>query len=311
MSPKVTIRTSAQSLSFYADLDTLVSPDFRLEDALPNRFVLQELELFHPDEWWELQVRMHNVARWQDEFTPLHKQTESVLEHVRDMLELVNYIEYHFPELAGSMDLVALRWMIVLHDIGEIGTGDVSLMQQAKFSGVQIKAQEGEYAEAIIKSLKNRTLKHRLLKFYQRYEDRQDKRDLEAEFVKFIDLTQGLIWGSQNVFCKIKRRTIHPDQITLLKIDQEALVNEIGVVSPKRVLAIFETLYDILSKDQPTKASLIARNQLVSVLKDLVEVLEEFRDIKEMQQVIKLLKMHIGETVIQSAPTAHLYETET
>jgi len=292
--------------SFSAQISKLKQPNFDLLDSLPESFIKKELELLSEDERKEIQVRLHNVARWQDKYQIIHGKTESVLEHVRDMLELLNYVEYNLPELANQLDLTAVRWMIILHDVGEIGTGDVPLGLQNKKSGIQLKEVEKFFGFSMISKVKNRLLRKRMLGFYKRYEVRDNKPDIEADFVKFLDLIQGMIWGGKNIFPKLKLHQAQKNKILKINTKKTEKINHLGIIAPEILITIFENIYKILSyKGKRDKSALIAKNQLIRLLNEAIKILEKFRDVSEMKEALNMLEIHIGETVINNTPKTH------
>lgn len=75
----------------------------------------------------------YNVARWQRKdgrFADLELPTETNLEHVQEMLVLINYVEREMPDLAGFLDMETVRLMVLIHDVGEIITGDITYANQ-------------------------------------------------------------------------------------------------------------------------------------------------------------------------------------
>jgi 5'-deoxynucleotidase YfbR-like HD superfamily hydrolase len=115
---------------------------------------------------------------------------ESDLDHVNGILDLVDWAEHDLPEVTSSMNLDDVRIMVILHDIGEMYTGDVPSHGDVRLTSVsqRKKNMEPRCAIWIIRNLHDPQIRARALELFDRYEKQADP---EAVFAKFLDKLQG------------------------------------------------------------------------------------------------------------------------
>lgn len=132
-------------------------------------------------------------------------RTQSVSEHVLNMLYLANYFkEFEDPNRN-------LRWykvidMIMMHDLGEIETGDIPMTTKTK-------------NDEKVESEMQKKVAEKSPKFIAKYVEEihnefEERASLEAKFVKAIDAFEAMIWyGKYNDLKDIKTITKKVDII--------------------------------------------------------------------------------------------------
>jgi 5'-deoxynucleotidase YfbR-like HD superfamily hydrolase len=143
-------------------------------------------------------------------------ETQSVAEHVTNMLILAHYFrELEDPE--RKMDMEKIVRMIIMHDMGEIVTGDIIM-------GLKEKIHEDREAQAILEvaSCAPSFISREIKELYDEFENPQT---LEGKFVKAIDKIEAPFWfinlPTHNMIKKVtspehrkkneaKRREIYP-----------------------------------------------------------------------------------------------------
>jgi 5'-deoxynucleotidase YfbR-like HD superfamily hydrolase len=179
-----------------------------LTGVVPDDFAKKYLRLIHPKQLAKLERSFDSKLRWQDHDHDTYWKNETVLDHVVSLLESVNNIELRrYPSLAQALDRDALRLMIILHDIGEIRTGDLPMTsdksQRVLNRRAQLKAKEHAAGRDIIAQLEleDDALHSALAILYERVLSRRTHpRDLEVHMLKFIELTQSVTFGEKYVF---------------------------------------------------------------------------------------------------------------
>ncbi|HLL60177.1 MAG TPA: HD domain-containing protein [Candidatus Nitrosocosmicus sp.] len=152
----------------------------------------------------KFETEYHGVQRWNDDkLTELKGDfTESDLEHVCSGLEIIHSIQEQHPEMAQDIDFETVEMMYVLHDIGEIGLGDLPMYSSSRDSvkGNQKKRIEAFYAKRyLFPYIKDVEQREQLEELFDRVMYRKCD-DKEALFVKFVDIVQGTQTGIDNIF---------------------------------------------------------------------------------------------------------------
>jgi len=140
-------------------------------------------------------LRWQNVT-WKDQPRSMNPDfRENDLEHVLGLIDWCNLIEQDYPalyaEISGDDRAVwhELLTMIVVHDTGEIGTGDVALTNQGSSEGIRKKKIEPKWAKyAISKSLPPEQSR-KIISIYDRFEV-PAQNDRVALTAKFLDKAQ-------------------------------------------------------------------------------------------------------------------------
>lgn len=288
--------------------------DFKAQ--LPGPFLDKFERLVGAQAFERLVTGYHNVARWQrkdPQFADLKLPTETNLEHIQEMLVLVNYVERDMPDLAGFLDMETVRLMVLIHDVGEIITGDITYADQKVEDAADRHQSEEEAAHRLITfAVQDRAERSKLIKVYDRYEankSKAKKKDLEALFVKFIDIIQALKFGGENIFPpileKMKRDGVPEDEY--FGSGENAKVNNLSADKPARLLAQFEGIFGLVTRQQsePEKKAL-ALQQLIALMKAGMKVLEDFNDSKTIQIEVAEISRKVGEIVMRAVPKADL-----
>ncbi len=139
---------------------------------------------------------LRGTLRWQDLSCRVDPSfRENNLGHVSELLVWCNAIQQDYPELYNEIrDEDPERWndllsMIIVHDIGEIGLGDVPLVNQNTEEGRRKKLLEPEWAKFLILHSLTEDDASRLISLYERYEEADDN-DKIALFAKAMDKGQ-------------------------------------------------------------------------------------------------------------------------
>lgn len=144
---------------------------------------------------------MNIVYRWKGSLTP-SIMTESNLDHMRGMLELLDEVIEKYPAITSNMDIGAVRKMIYVHDMGELITGDLVLSRP---DYEQVKTDWKKREEKGTHRLINKYLKKypplagEVVHYYNRY-THYDRNDKEAIFTHLLDKVQPVRFGLKYVY---------------------------------------------------------------------------------------------------------------
>lgn len=164
---------------------------------------------------------LNTVFRWKEHvFAAVTTSVkESNYNHILEMLKLSSEIQ----KLGISqINFKEIELMILIHDGGEIITGDMPLNHSKKVDFVKkIKRIEPKcFNRFILNNLENGSEKDNLRSLYYRYEHRQkNPNDLSANLVKLIDTFQGNIFGLKNVYDKDNLYTVYKSNAILSESD--------------------------------------------------------------------------------------------
>ena len=179
-----------------------------LAGFLPNGFVEKYLDTLPPAVMHKFEKALNSIYRWKDQHWNEYGQKEVVLDHIKEMLVFVDRIEKTCPALAQAINLEELRLMIILHDIGEIEVGDTTYTLQGG-QLAEVDETESDHALLLIQMIKNEEVRDAFIGLYARQRDRaQRPNDKEAHMLKFLDVTQGELFGMNHVFPERKRRGV-------------------------------------------------------------------------------------------------------
>lgn len=171
--------------------------DLHVKDHVPASFFKQFIEPIGEEHMQKFEKALAGIVRWKDENFDEYPQTETVLEHVLDMLLIVNEVEKQYPYIAEELNFNEVRLMVIMHDMGEVLRGDISLVNAVNDVAGTAKIKENQlfFALRLLRNTQNNELFSVLLK---RYENRAGIKDIEAHIVKFIDALQAEIFGENS-----------------------------------------------------------------------------------------------------------------
>lgn len=160
----------------------------------------------------------NDTLRWQDHpYQEITKKiTDTDYNHVAEMLIISKDIENLNIQ---SIDFNIVQLMILAHDGGESGTGDISANHIPTDQPLQkIKELEPKvFISVILKQVKEREFysqRRKIRELYKRYESRNDNlSDTESHLVKLIDIFQGDNFGMENVYSKTKLKQFYGNNI--------------------------------------------------------------------------------------------------
>ncbi|MFZ4632068.1 MAG: HD domain-containing protein [Patescibacteria group bacterium] len=127
---------------------------------------------------------VNSVIRYNLEREELHK-TQSVAEHVTNML----FLAYYFKELEdpkSKLDFDKVVRMILMHDMAEIETGDIITTIKT--------AADNEVERLAVKTVKEKSPEFVAREVEELYDEIEESKTFEAQFVKAIDKLEGQIF---------------------------------------------------------------------------------------------------------------------
>lgn len=186
---------------------------------------------------------LKNVDRWQ-----FHSFQEAVdhisgldndFLHTFNMLKILREIEE--KNLLPSVDFNTTQLITLIHDGGEIVTGDISQHHPQKkellfLKEIEVKA-FGPIVLRQIKGKENQPFRQHLRELYKRYNQKgNNSTDLESHLVKLIDHFEGNSFGVRNIYSKeilnevysLGKFPVDPDSIIYKTIEDE--VNQVNIV---------------------------------------------------------------------------------
>jgi len=154
-------------------------------------------EAFPQRQRGDFEAALQGISRLGDpkyeKYLAVNNFSENVLEHVCTMLEIVNEIKVNCPNIAAEVDLNVVRFMVILHDAGEICIGDIPSygpLREAKAAKRKKRREPHHALTCIISQIEDEQVRERAEGFYLRYVE-QDRQDKEALLAKFIDKSAG------------------------------------------------------------------------------------------------------------------------
>ncbi len=127
---------------------------------------------------------LNSVIRYNLEREEHHK-TQSVAEHVTNML----FLAYYFKELEDpklEMDFDKVVRMILVHDMAEIETGDI-------ITTIKTSA-DNEVERLAVKTVKEKSPEFVAKEIEELYDEIEETKTFEARYVKAIDKLEGQIF---------------------------------------------------------------------------------------------------------------------
>ncbi len=206
-SPKVGFQRRAKYLSSH-DLQLRRESDPIL-DVLPRSFQPEYLQVRREVRQGlvaglEKTLRWQNVT-WKDQPRKMNPDFhENDLDHVLGLIKWCNLIEREYPalyaEITGEDRSVwhELLTMIIVHDVGEIGTGDVVLTNQGTLDGIRKKKLEPRWAKYALHKSLPREQAQKIIPIYNRFEVPADN-DRVALIAKLMDKAQASGHVARNI----------------------------------------------------------------------------------------------------------------
>ena len=149
---------------------------------------------------------LKKVPRWQNHYFDQITSTfeESDYDHVLSMLKISQEYKENNPDLSINFNQVEL--LILLHDGGEIVTGDISLhhssLDEAEIKEIK-KFESRAFPPLILRRVGDLSVRKTLSNLYKRYESRlNNPSDSESHLVKLIDMVQGNKFALDNIYAK-------------------------------------------------------------------------------------------------------------
>ncbi|OGK36845.1 hypothetical protein A3F03_00660 [Candidatus Roizmanbacteria bacterium RIFCSPHIGHO2_12_FULL_41_11] len=147
----------------------------------------------------EYERGLAKILRWENGFLPTSKK-ESDLDHVRDMLLILEDIQQRFMHIPNEVNFTTVSHMIYIHDAGEILAGDLA-HTHPYYTDLKPKVKKREIAafRLLSKSLEDEATKTIARDLYRRVHGKSPD-DKEARLTDFIDKAQAVRFGLINVF---------------------------------------------------------------------------------------------------------------
>lgn len=173
----------------------------------PERFLKQYFAATPKRTQETLEDAFFQVMRWKRESEQLPQQ-ETVLHHLRGLFENVNHFEKECPEVVAFLSALgdttdSMRWMFLVHDIGETkgGVDDIATDEQRhKTPGEleEIHKREEAWALRAIKGTFNQRKVAQALSLYDRFHNREkNPRDVLGHLGRLLDVMHGVQQGSR------------------------------------------------------------------------------------------------------------------
>ncbi len=170
-----------------------------LATFVPENFAEKYFKLIPQAALRRYERAMSSIYRWKDDHWDEYGAKEDVLSHVKEILIFTDRIEQSYPELAKALNLNELRLMAILHDIGETIEGDNPYTKQKLGQIGGVDDAESISAQRLIQMIKDEDTQKELSAIYAR-QDKRTADDKEAQMLKFLDVTQGELFGMHHVF---------------------------------------------------------------------------------------------------------------
>lgn len=187
---------------------------------VPEEFLAEYAAAASPKMRYALETRFLEVVRWQDKnrYGDIHPE-ETVLHHVQGLLNNVTLLEsdknckevLHFLAAQGVTPHV-LRWVFLLHDIGETkgGVGDVTTSDQMRKAEGELAAIHREEEGWALKSIATVFTGPRVEEFkhlYSRFHNRKEHpSDVLGHLARVLDVMHGVQHGAAVVYPERGRR---------------------------------------------------------------------------------------------------------
>lgn len=151
-------------------------------DEMEESWILNEIEKI------KYSLKLNNVIRYNlKRIEKLEEKTQSVAEHVYNMLILANYFR-DLEDQQNKLDFEKITKMILMHDMGEIETGDIVMHKKDKSK----KDLENEMLQKVVENSPNFIAKE-IKKLCEEYDNFSTQ---EGKFVKAIDKIEQQFWHS-------------------------------------------------------------------------------------------------------------------
>jgi len=215
----------SRMVEFSTFIESSEARDIELEES--SYYLSPENQQFLLPVQEDLKVYLNclkKVPRWQnhcfDQVSPTFE--ESDYDHVLSMLKINQECQQNNPDLSINFNQVEL--IILLHDGGEIITGDIAL-NHASLSKEEIKEikklESRAFPPLILRKVGNLPVRKTLSNLYRRYESRSENpNDSESHLVKLIDMAQGNKFAFDNIYAKDIFVPAYPESSSLRYLEK-------------------------------------------------------------------------------------------
>lgn len=136
---------------------------------------------------------------------------ESDLHHTAEMLHIINGVETRCTYIPQEINLQVGRYFTIMHDIGEIITGDYPAVGEFRntLNAVRAKKLEAYCAKMILRNIPDMSKRTYAIELLERYEKQQCP---ESRFIRFIDSVQGNQTAMRHIMNYTEKGMKKPDE---------------------------------------------------------------------------------------------------